>query len=401
LKKIGYERLKDLQGKIELISRGAKPKQIREGLFDVISELHEMCDELYAGIPDNGIDSERNKTVDLCMNLIYSNLRDQVSKSDELSLIMAMGNTYETLGVWSEALNWYRTAVALSEELRDSRVKAESLYLIGLLRVKEGKWDEAVQCFDLCHEIGEKKLHDDRYVGLACNGKGVVFTELGEIDRAAKSLDEALSIAEKLDDSNMIAEICHNKGNLHLQQEELDKAMALFLDNLVRHERARDVGGVARVCYSLGVVYNKISQCETAVEYLERSMDAALELGDLYLLAKNYRLKGELYATTNDLTISLAYYRKALKELTNLGDERGILECSVSIGSVLLQRGEPDKAFQYFHQGLMMAKRIGDNKCASEINMELENLKRSLVKNTVTAPPVIEDGVSIRSYHTK
>jgi len=396
LKKIGYERLKDLQGKIEVLSRGAKPKRLQKGLYDVVSELHEMCDELYAGIPDNGADSKRNKTVDLCMKLIYSNLRDQVSKSDELSLIMAMGNTYETLGIWPEALNWYRTAVALSEELRDSRMKAESIYLIGLLRIKENKWDEAVRCFDLCHEIGEKKLLDDRYVGLAYNGKGVVFTERGENDRAAIAFDEALSIAEKLDDSNMIAEICHNKGTLHLQQGELDRAMTLFLDNLVRHERARDVRGVARVCFYLGIVYHKISQYETAVEYLERSMDAALELGDLYLLAKNYRWKGELYATTNDLTISLAYYRKALRVLTSLGEERGMIECSVSIATVLLRRGEGDRAFRYFHHGLMLARRLGDVESEFEIGMELDKLKRSMGKHTITTPAVVEDGVSIR-----
>ena len=138
-------------------------EDIQKGLQGIVSELEEICN----GIQDIGVKGERTRSIKLCLDLLYSNFRDRIGKSQELFLILAMGKTCELLGEWKRALGWYRTAVALSEELRDLGSKAATLYRIGQLRVREGRLSEAEQCFDLCSEIGDRKINEEEYIGFA------------------------------------------------------------------------------------------------------------------------------------------------------------------------------------------------------------------------------------------
>jgi tetratricopeptide (TPR) repeat protein len=314
-------------------------------------------------------------TADPSFSMLYNSIRDRIGKPYELTLLIAMGKVSDSLGDWRRALGWFRTGLALSEEIRDLRSKAEILHRIGILRLKEGRWEEALQCFDLCREIGERKVHDERYSAMAELGAGMVHTRRGRSDRADECFTRALAIAEKLDDRAMIAEIHENQGILLVRRGEYDEAMTLFVNNLARFERSRDIRGMARVFYDLGDVYRRMNEVEKAVEYLERSMEAALELGDRHLVAKNYLAKGELYLSSRDLTLALAYSEKAIRAFSRIGDELGIVACLKSIGSILAKQGRTALARKYLDRGRRLARDCGDGESEVEIDRVHRRLK--------------------------
>lgn len=306
---------------------------------------------------------------------LYAAIRDRIGKPHELMLLTAMGSVSESLGDWRRALGWFRTALALSEELRDLRSKADILYRIGLLRMKEGRWQEALQCFELCREIGERKVHDDRYTALAELGAGRVHTRRGDVERAREVLDRGLAIAERLDDRAMIAEFHQGLGVLHMRRGEYDEAITLFVNNLARFERGRDIRGMARALYDLGGVYRRMNALEPAVEYLERSMEAALELGDRHLVARNHRAKGELYLASGDLTLAVAYFEKAVRAFSRIGDELSIIACLESIGGILTRRGRTALARKYLRRAGDLARSRGDDEAAKGIESACRELE--------------------------
>lgn len=219
---------------------------------------------------------------------------------------------------YDEAIPSLENTVKYSEEYGAKEEFAEkaakylpALYIReGNVLLKQSKYDEAIETFDKV-----LAMTPDTYQ--AHQGKGLVYKELGEIDKMLEEFDVAKQKAITENDQEVVSEI--NKAiNSHFRgliEEELmmidtEEPDYTFLIDLVDQAvAANNENGYAY--WQASVAYNKMVEYDAAIEYAKKGIQ--VEKDPIMLSALYFEL-GKAYQNTVRYADACAAYNKVTEE---------------------------------------------------------------------------------------
>jgi tetratricopeptide (TPR) repeat protein len=197
-------------------------------------------------------------------------------------VVNRLGLTYFKLEENEKAYANLRRAIDLNAATQPT------YFALGVLKEKEGKWEEALSFFDKASNIKSDA------VGVWYH-KGLCYMRLGQNDKALPCLEREVSLNPRNEDA------LYSRGMLLSDLEKYPDAIQCFNEVLVINPNRVDAL-VAR-----GNAYSTVAQFERAVE----DYQAAIRVDETYLPA--IENLGYLFWENEQFDEALLYYREAYK----------------------------------------------------------------------------------------
>ncbi|HEY9177072.1 MAG TPA: adenylate/guanylate cyclase domain-containing protein [Flavipsychrobacter sp.] len=182
------------------------------------------------------------------------------------------------------------------------------------------------------------------------------------VDSVLKELPKISSDTDKLD----------AYGSLISQYNDINLDTSLYYAyKLMAHARKMDWDRGDLFAYNyVGFVHYLQSHFDSAKYYYDKCIAGYTKLKDTLELAGCYHSMADVYGASNQLSVSLEYYFRALVAYQSIGEEN-IATLYSDIGDLYGLAGEPEKANTYYEKALEANSRYGDRFDRAYIMMSL------------------------------
>lgn len=113
---------------------------------------------------------------------------------------------------------------------------------------------------------------------------------------------------------------------------------------------------------NLGLAYANLGDTTKAIEYHERALVIAREIGDRRNEGNQLGNLGIAYAVLGDAAKTIEYYQQALVIAREIGDRRGEGTGLGNLGIAYAELKDATKAIEYYQQALVIAREIGNRR---------------------------------------
>ncbi len=113
---------------------------------------------------------------------------------------------------------------------------------------------------------------------------------------------------------------------------------------------------------NLGLAYSDLGQVEKAIQYYEKALAIAQEIGDRRGEGNALGNLGNAYSALGQVEKAIQYHEKALAIDKEIGDRRGEGADLGNLGNAYSALGQVEKAIEYYEKALAIAQEIGDRR---------------------------------------
>jgi tetratricopeptide (TPR) repeat protein len=277
-----------------------------------------------------------------------------------------MGDVASLTGKFDDALRYYDEALALSREVGDKRVIADSLEKIGIVHSDKGLHDEALRNFEEALEIS-REIGDKSGIAQKLNNIGIFHHDTGSYDEALKFYEETLAISREIGDKNGIARKLNNIGLLHSDRGSYDEALRFYNESLAISREIGNKSNIGGTLNNIGIVHYAKGSYDDAVRYSEEALAISREIGDKSGLASDLNTIGNVHYVKGSFDKALKYYDEALAVSREIGVKRVIADNLNNIGNVHNAEGSYDEALRCYNESLAIKREIGDKRGVAQI----------------------------------
>ncbi|WP_426668124.1 tetratricopeptide repeat protein [Mucilaginibacter sp. McL0603] len=196
---------------------------------------------------------------------------------------------------------------------------------------------------------------------------------LTDHEETIKKAQQALELAQKLDYKNGIAESYRILGIGEFYSNNTTSAIADYLNALSYFKRANNLLGQASVYNNIGNLYLDIDY-DSSLEYLQKGLKMAQQLGNEKLTAKAYLNIGNVYLKKKNFSLSLEYYDKSRKLFDKINDPVSLILILQNTGVINYKLKQYDKATQLLLEANREAKNKDMNTSIGKIDLSLSSL---------------------------
>ncbi|MEP6261976.1 MAG: ATP-binding protein [Gillisia sp.] len=217
--------------------------------------------------------------------------------------------------------------------------------------------------YDLWQEKDPRKIRL-RILASGYHSLGVIYGNVGNIDKSIENFKEAIRIGEKINDINVISN--SDIGQSYLSQNNLDSAWH-YTTKAIKNS---NISGYkiyqGAMLNNLGTIFFKLKQLDSANHYYRKALIVSDEQNFVSgKILANLSL-AEYYESKSNVDSMYYHATKAYTISRDLKESRGVAYSSELISKIHKSLGNTDSAFTY----LAMSKRIGDSlRTARETNL--------------------------------
>ncbi|MCB0294460.1 MAG: tetratricopeptide repeat protein, partial [Calditrichaeota bacterium] len=241
-------------------------------------------------------------------------LSDAGQADTALAIFIEAQKRFEALGERGEGM----ASAALTEQ-------ADCLMALGRLEEAAKAYIDSIK--------RDEKRKSFRDVAVGKGNLATVRMKQGKYDEAVAGHEEARAIFEQLSEPAMVATAWHQLGNVHREASQYDAAESAYRRSLAIKTQTNNRAGQANTLTALGNLYGtNLGRLEEAVNFYQQAADICIAQGD-------QRREGLARNNIADKLCKLGRYAEARTEI------RRAIECNRLFGHV----AEPWRAFSILH----------------------------------------------------
>ncbi len=287
----------------------------------------------------------------------YHRLLPLLTESEQLDVMLKLGQVMELIGKWSEAQNLYHAALELVERTNNRYAQPRCQRAMGELLKKQGEYVAAANWLDQARR-GFDELHDTV-------GMGQTFTEIGEIYRlqgqyadARSSYEKSLSLVGTADLA-VRATALKSAGTAAWQQGDYEAADVFYNESLAIHSQLKDKPGIANLLSNLGIVAALQNDLASAGNLFNQSLTIRRELGDKQGIATSLTNLGRVVHYQGDYATARVLHQEALDLYRQLGTRKGIADSLTNLANAARDAGALDAARSFYAEALTIYRELG------------------------------------------
>lgn len=143
------------------------------------------------------------------------------------------------------------------------------------------------------------------------------------------------------------------------------RTLTPFLDDSVQaHMDRRLLGQLLGI---VGTARDRLGEVKKAIQYYDRTLDMAREVGDLRMECTTICHLGSSYARLGQMEKAVDYHKQALEIARQIGDREREAAALSNLGLAHHDFGEVDKAIGYYEQAVAITREIGHRQGESSI----------------------------------
>jgi tetratricopeptide (TPR) repeat protein len=271
---------------------------------------------------------------------------------------LRLGQLMITLGHFDQAEELYEI---LLQQTTNEDEKAHLFHQLGRIKNDQGKYAEAIECYEKSLEINQKTLPANHpYLATSYNNIGQVYYNMGEYSKALSYYEKALKIRQKTLPANhpLLTTSYNNIGAVYDNMGEYSKALSYYEKALEIRQKTLPANHplLATSYNNIGAVYKNMGEYSKALSYYEKD----LEISQKSLpanhpdLATSYNNIGGVYDDMGEYSKALSYYEKALeiRQKTLPANHPDFGQSYNNIGWVYRNMSDYSQAFSYYKRAL-------------------------------------------------
>lgn len=257
-----------------------------------------------------------------------------------------------------QALSYAYEATALARSLGLGQELADSLNNTGYALFREDLYPDAVKRFQ--EAIAQSDLDEyPRGYAMGRNGYGMVWSALGEYQRALDDFEKALRVFVSIDDLQGQAYALNNIGTVHHSLGAYDQAIAAYISALKINEQLKNQDEIATSYNNIGAANAGQNNFEAAYHYYSEALSIYEQDANDVGRADTLMNMGNFFRDFGYTTEALDFYSKALNLLTSIDSKPRIANAFTALGYVSELNGDAPAALAYYEDALKIGEQAG------------------------------------------
>lgn len=291
---------------------------------------------------------------------------------------------YERRGEYITAQTWIETGLDTLGRAAKS-LEVVRLYLLRAgIAYRQGNNQEAIQWCERAVRIASGSEEGIQEVAHATYLMGEVFCRLGNNEQATQFAQRSLEIYQRLENVVGQGQAHNTLANTYFEQCNWDQAMDHYLKSLDIKRRIGDTYGQGVLTNNIGEVYRITGKMEWALTFYQRSLRVWEDLGVTYGKGLIHNNLGALYLRLDDMERAIDHLERSENLFVQIPSEDFVAETSRYRAEIALRQGHLDEASAFADRSLKYARDQGlkADECATrrvlgQIHRERGDLERS------------------------
>jgi HD-GYP domain-containing protein (c-di-GMP phosphodiesterase class II) len=299
-----------------------------------------------------------------------------------------IGFCFFRLGDLEKVSKYSSESLELAEVLENPNLKCRNYNMMAGLHYKGGKYTDAI---DLLYRSIQENPGDTESIGLkvaSLSNLGLMFTDLGNYEKAIESLKEAYEYTKQTDDKIAMLDALTNISSvyeklnnmrsavdfagqalslsraigskwheihaletmalLRLKQGEHAQALGLFEEALILAEETAYQEGQIVVLAGLGRVHNSLSRHTDALNYYGKSLEIARLIEDYQGQVSALMGMGSVHLKMDNHHAALRALQEGLERAVQAELHNSVIECHLRLAEAYKTGGNFLKALEHF-----------------------------------------------------
>ncbi len=288
-----------------------------------------------------------------------------------------------------------------------------------IVKLKDLSWLNRSSNPDLAIEYANRALDLSKknnllnYKPEILNIIGVVYRNIGELEKSYSFYKEALKLATEYGDSIQMAYSNNNIGGYYRLIGSYTKAIDYMIRALRLFEKEGDIRGTGFCAINIGILFRRQGDYKKALEYLNKTVEIRTRLNDKQGLTLTLNQIAEIHYETGNYESAKNGYEQLLTIYEEINEEKGIAAVYAGLAGVYYTTGDLNSALDYREKSLSIDRKI-NNKYGVITNLsnmgriftKLENFTEAEINLSQALELAIEAGykdleMSIYDYFTK
>ncbi|MEM1319793.1 MAG: tetratricopeptide repeat protein [Bacteroidota bacterium] len=267
------------------------------------------------------------------------------------SVLTRIGSIYQEQGDHLDALSYYEHALKIRRQIGDSAGIARTLNSIGSIYKAQGNIEKAID-----YHIQSLKKYEEMEnkpgVASVLNSIGLIYKQQGEEAKALRYFMRSLKAYQETNNKNEEAILLKNIGWVHQDQGDRVKALDYYTRSLKICEETKNQYGIAAAYNSMASIYREEGKSAAAIDYYSRSLNIYEQLEDLGNTALLLYNIGWYHYRQKDYTTSIEYAQRALAKAEEVGQLIYVKESSELLYKSYKATNQPALALRMHEQYL-------------------------------------------------
>ena len=230
-----------------------------------------------------------------------------------------LGNIYQRLGDFQQAIEYHTQHLTIVKELRDRAAEGATYGNLGNAYCSLGDLKQAIECHTQSHSISIE-LGDRAGEGRAYCHLGNAYQRLGDFKQAIEYHTQHLSITKELGDRAGQGRAYGNLGNDFRRVSDFKRSIEYHLQRLSIAKELGDRAGEGRAYGNLGNAYQGLNDFKNAIEYHKQDLAISKELGDRAAEGAACGCLGNDFHCLCDFKQAIEYHTQCLSIAKEVGD---------------------------------------------------------------------------------
>ncbi len=214
---------------------------------------------------------------------------------------------------------------------------------------------------------------DDEKITLHLNS-GTVYQLMGDREHARNHYLQAYEIATNHQWAHRLVECEIKLSNAWTLRTDYAQALEWLEKAHAHATQANKLDGICDALGEFGIVHWRLSNYETARQYLEQSLILARQIGDRKKETYVLSVLAQIFAQVGDLAKSHQLFEDALAIAREVNDKRRISGALTNYANTYYYEGNYERAQQLVEEGLTAVREIGDKRGTAILLNNLGNL---------------------------
>jgi CHAT domain-containing protein/Tfp pilus assembly protein PilF len=271
--------------------------------------------------------------------------------------LTSKGNRFFSQGDYQQALDVYRLAHSIADQIGDQDGIARVLNNIGIIHYRQGEYAQALERYQQSLAMS-KSLEDQAGIARALINIGTVHSEQGNYAQALMHYQKSLAMKGALGEKAEIY-VLHNVGNIYSEQGNYAQALEYYRKTLAISEALDDKAAKATALNNIGVVHYRQGSYSQALEYYQKSWAVKRAQEDRGGMASALGNIGNVHRKQGNYAQALMHYEQSLTMSESLGDNAGKARALYNIGDVYRIQGRYAQALEFAERAADLARQIG------------------------------------------
>ena len=279
------------------------------------------------------------------------------NRAAELSPLMLLGLTHNSIGEYSAAEERFREAATLAHEIKENESAAIAHHHLGQALEHRGFSYEAIEHYEQAQRLF-CGLGEHAKEGKVVYDMALAYSRLKETGSAIQNLEMVLNTARKnghkLEEANALANLALVYGSKNKREAIRcsEQASELFKELGYRHWEAQTL-------YQSGTLYVDIGETERGIGQIKEALSVYREMGDLHGEVRAVGALGTAYMCI-DPQEAIARFDEQLKIARDIGDRHREGDALGNKGIVLFNLGTFDSAVEILNEAVLVAQATGN-----------------------------------------